>query len=345
MAGLLSVLRALRRAAARELGSFQGIRTNNFFLFIALLVWAAVVSGVEPESAEPLMLLLGFLLLFPLSSDPLGKIPASRMALWPLDQAARWALRLCSLMLSPVLWFALFIVLKTGQTRLALLFLLGAAGIQAAMMAVRSLIGFVPRADPARYVPGLPGPLRELTRQNTRQMFTVLDTYTALLLSAGGTAYRYFYPNADRAAFPILSLVVALAFSTYAQCLFGLEIRNGLTRYGLLPLRGWQVLLSKDIPYLALLLVMTLPLDPAAGLTFGLAALAVGHHSSVVIAEPQQRWRFTGSRLFPGVVQALSAVAIGFAEARQGWPWLALAAVLYGASVWIYGVVWDRRLR
>lgn len=342
---MLAVLKALQRAARRDLGSFQRIQTNNFFLFIALLVWGAVVSGVEPQSAEPLMLLLGFLLLFPLSSDPLGKIPASRLALWPLSRTARLGLRLGSIFLSPVFWFAVFIVLKTGRLRLAVLFLLGAAGIQVVMFLVRFLVGRAPPLDPARYAPGIPGPLRELTRKNARQMFTVLDTYAALLLSAGGTAYRFLYSHPDPAAYPILALFVPLTFSTYAQCLFGLDVRNGLARYRLLPLRGWQILLAKDVPYLGLLLLMVLPLNLAPGLTFGLVALAIGHHSSVLLPEPQQRWRFTGSLLFPGVVQALASLIVGFAEIQQGGLWLLFAAALYGLSLRIYGGIWERRLR
>jgi hypothetical protein len=44
--------------------------------------------------------------------------------------------------------------------------------------------------------------------------------------------------------------------STYAQSLFGLELGSGsgMTRYHLLPLGGWEILLAKDIAFLAMLL-------------------------------------------------------------------------------------------
>ena len=69
VAALAAILQALRRAVRRDLGTFRSLKLNNFFLFIALLIWGALESGVEPKSAEPLLLLLFLVLLFPLSSD------------------------------------------------------------------------------------------------------------------------------------------------------------------------------------------------------------------------------------------------------------------------------------
>ena len=41
-------------------------------------------------------LIMGLVVLFPLSTDPLRKIPPSRLALWPLDRRDHWILRLAS---------------------------------------------------------------------------------------------------------------------------------------------------------------------------------------------------------------------------------------------------------
>jgi hypothetical protein len=174
-------------------------------------------------------------------------------------------------------------------------------------------------------------------------MLSVLDVYIAALIAIGGTAYRFLAPQADAAAFPILAMVVALAISTYAQCLFGLDLTSSaMTRYRLLPLAGWEILLAKDLAYLGLLLFLVLPLAPGPGMTFGLAALAIGHFSSVCLPAAQQRWRFTGSRLLPGVIQALVALALGFGEYQSGIIYLAIAAALYGWSLWFFGRAWDR---
>jgi hypothetical protein len=159
-------------------------------------------------------------------------------------------------------------------------------------------------------------------------MFAVLDTYLAILLSAGGIAYRVLAAPADPAAFPILALLVALALSTGAQVLFGLDSTSAMTRYRLLPLCGWQILLAKDAALLAILTLLVLPLNLPAGLTFLLTALAIGHFPSVSRPLPQLRWRFHGGRMISGVPLAIAGFALGFV-ASHGYLWLSgLSAIL-----------------
>jgi hypothetical protein len=113
---------------------------------------------------------------------------------------------------------------------------------------------------------------------------------------------------------------------------------------GLLPLGGWESLLAKDIAFLAILSVLLLPLDPGPGMTCGLVALALGHHSSVLLELPQQRWRFTGGRLLPvGALQAVCGVALGFLEYQRGLVVLVAAAVGYLVSLRYYGWRWERQ--
>jgi hypothetical protein len=64
MAALRAILKALRRAVVRDLGTLASIKVNNLFLFVALLAYGALNSGQPPKSAEPFFVLLGFLLLF-----------------------------------------------------------------------------------------------------------------------------------------------------------------------------------------------------------------------------------------------------------------------------------------
>jgi hypothetical protein len=133
--------------------------------------------------------------------------------------------------------------------------------------------------------------------------------------------------------------------STYAQSLFGLEIGSGsgMTRYRLLPVGGWEVLLAKDMVFLTVSFVLLLPLDPAPGMTFGLAALAMGHHSSVLLELPRQRWRFAGGRLLPvGALQAIGGMALGFMEYEWGCVVLLAAAGGYLVSLGYYGRRWER---
>jgi hypothetical protein len=161
-------------------------------------------------------------------------------------------------------------------------------------------------------------------------------------LSLGGGAYRIFAAHPDPAAFTIIGLLVALAMSTCAQSLFGLDLDSGITRYHLMPVSGWEILLAKDMAFLAILLVLLLPLDPWPGMTFGLVALAFGHHSSVLAGLPQQRWRFASGNLPFGAMQTAAGMAVGFVEHQRGLSVLALAAMGYLASVYYYGRRWER---
>jgi hypothetical protein len=344
VAALSAILNALRRAVGRDLGTFGSLKLNNFFLFIALLIWGALESGVEPKSAEPLLLLLFLVLLVPLSSDPLQKIPPVRLAMWPLGAGQRLALRLASLGFSPVLWtIAGILLLQRVRPALGLAFLLTAVGVQGGALLGRQIEAQAPRWNALRYVPRLPGRLGGLMRKNVREMLSVLDVYIAALLSVGGVGYRFLAPHPDVSAFPILALVVALAMSTYAQCLFGLDLTStAIMRYRMLPLAGWEILLAKDLAFLGVLFLLVLPVAPGPGMTFGLAALGIGHYPSLCLPAAQQRWRFAGSRLFPGVVQALVALALGFGEFQRGWILLALSAAVYLLSLWLGGRYWDR---
>lgn len=339
---VFAILKALSRAAKRDLATFESVKVNNFFLFVALLIYSALESGVKPSSAEPFLLFLGFLLLFPLSSDPLDKIPEQRLASWPLTRGQRFRLRLASLGLSPVLWLTLAIMLLAAPA-LALFFLTLAVGIQGLIVLSSRLTARAPAWNPQRYIPQLPGRLGGMIRNHTREMLSLLDPYLAALLSLAGSGYRVFGVHPDPSAFPILALLVALALSTCAQCLFGLDSASGVSRYRLLPLRGWQILLAKDVGFLAILLVLVLPLAPGPGMTFGLVALAIGHFPSVGRHRPQRRWRFTSGRLVSGVAQVLLGSMLGLAEDERGVWYLAGAAAAWMVSLYRCGRLWETR--
>ena len=135
-----------------------------------------------------------------------------------------------------------------------------------------------------------------------------------------------------------MSLLVMLALSSYAQCLFGLDGIGGLTRYRLLPLRGWQILLAKDLAFLMVAVVLTLPLNPLAGLAAALLVLTVGHDPSVKHMKPQVRWRFsTGAPLGNGVVQVFTMSIAANGVTRSSVLLIVPCLAAYAASVWWYG--------
>lgn len=79
-----------------------------------------------------------------------------------------------------------------------------------------------------------------------------------------------------------------------------------------------------------------------AGAHLRLVALAFGHHSSVRLELPQQRWRFANGSLPFGAMQAGVAMVLGSVEHQRG-PLVLLAAVLgFAASLVYYGRQWER---
>ena len=319
----------------RDLGSFRSIRVNNFFFFVALLVAGAMQSGLPPWSAYPFMALMGLLLLFPLSSDPLDKIPRERLALWPIDTWTRFALRLTSLALSPILWIAILFALKKSTSTMALSFI-------ALAIVVRGIAFVGLRVPRVPNLPLLPGRLGGMITHHAREMFCLLDTYIAVSLSVLGAVYRIFGTHPDPAAFPVLAILVSLALSTSAQSLFGLDFDSGTTLCRLLPVRGWEVLFAKDIAFLGILFLLVLPLAPLPGMVSGMAALAIDHHSSVFLRLPLQRWRFAGGRLLPvGALQAIAVVAFGSAAQSSPARMLAITSAGFVLSVYFYGKRWE----
>ena len=220
MAALGAILKALRRAVGRDLA---GIFKANNLLFLGLL----------GKSAEALFLLLGLLLLFPLSSDPLAKIPATRLALWPLSRRQRWSLRLASVALSPVAWVGAIILVKTRRPAAALAFCGLALAMQGTLILGRYLAKHNRHWDLFRDLPAIPGRLGGLVRKNVREMLSLLDPYAALLLSIGGGAYRIFAPHPDPAASVIMGLLAALAHEHLRAVT--VRPRPGLRHYALPP--------------------------------------------------------------------------------------------------------------
>jgi hypothetical protein len=294
------------------------------------------------SSAVFFALILGLLLLFPLSADPLAKVPPERLEAWPIHRRGRVALRLGSMALSPAAWITVYVVLKTSSVATGAGFLALALAAQTVSVLSTRLIARAPQWDLLRWIPRFPGRWGGLVSKDLRQMLRTLDFYLALLLSIAGIVYRLLGRQVDSEAFPILAIMVVLALSTYGQCLFGLDWPQGWNRYRLLPVRGWQVLLAKDVAFVLLVMVLVAGLDPVAGFAAALAALAIGHHASVLTPIPQKRWRFTGGTLLPtGLFQAVALFGVGVGARREGWIYLGPALLAYMGSLWFYGRKWD----
>ncbi|HEY6249209.1 MAG TPA: hypothetical protein VI685_04570 [Candidatus Angelobacter sp.] len=341
MAALTAILSALGKVVRRELRSLLSVTLNNFFLVAAFLAYGSLASGRPPLASAPFFFLMALFLLFPASGDPLDKIPQTTLALWPLTRRQRAALRVATFALSPVVLAGL-VILITVRSWAALILVAAMIGIRAvAFVGLRARKRW-PRLYPRRLMPTLPTAIGRLFSLNLRQLFCLLDFYLAIVVSILGCCYRFLSRHPEPAAFPILAILVGLASSTWSQSLFGMESRGSLMLYRLLPLRGWQVLLAKDAAYVAIVCVLTLPLDPPAGIIFALAALAIGRYPSLTQWTEQRRWRFAGGDIRFGFAQIFIASGIAFSAAHGDQWFIGTAFLAYVASLVIGGWYWDR---
>jgi hypothetical protein len=335
MARPIAILKALAKAYRRDWTAIESLTGNNFFLLTLLLLQQAGVF---------VYLIMGLVLLFPLSTDPLRKIPPSRLALWPLTRREGWVLRAAGPWINPLTWIlAGGAIWSAGRTiSVGLWAIIG--GLFVAAFALSHLPS--PGRTPMwRRVPGLPGPLDQLVRKNLREILSTLDYYCAAILSLSVLGWRLFGPALPHEAYMAMTVLTVGAVSSYAQCLFGLDGEGGLSRYRLLPVRGWQLLLAKDAAYLIALLPLTLPLAPVAAFGGALMVLAVGHAPSVEHPREQTRWRFSmGGALGNGIVQMIAmAMTVSSIFSMSLW-FLAPACAAWAASLWWYGARLERAL-
>ena len=322
------ILKALGTAFRRDQRSLESIAGNNFFIVTALLL---------REAGGFIYLLIGLVLLFPLSTDPLRKIPASRLALWPLEPGERRLLRLLSPWINPVSWLIAGLAVWTARGKLTFGLWAAAAGLFVAVFLL-SDIPYTPGRAVWVHVPHFPGRWNQLIRKNLREIVSTLDFYCALLVSLGAMICRLIHLPLPPQAYLAMTVLVVLALSSYAQCLFGLDGAGGLARYRLLPLAGWEILAAKDVAFLLVAIPLTLPLAPLAGLAAALASLAMGHAPTVNRPRPQSRWRFsTGAGVILGLLHAafmtMAASGVYLSNALYLLPVIAA----WAGSTWYYG--------
>jgi hypothetical protein len=324
MARLVAILGALWRAQRRDQKSFESVASNNFFIVTAIFL---------QKAGTFIYLILGLVLLFPLSTDPLRKIPRSRLSLWPLDDTERRLLRVLSPWVNPVTWVIAGLAVWMARGSVSL----GLWAIVAGVIAVGFVLSEIPAPAHGmlRRVPQFPTLLNHLIRKNLREMFATLDFYCALVLSLMASLYRLWGPPLPATALVPLTILVVLALSSYAQCLFGLDGAGGLGRYRLLPLAGWQILAAKDAAFLLVAIPLTLPLAPVPGLSTALVALAMGHGPSVTEHREQTRWRFSsGASVLYGIFQAARMAMAATNDQRLV---LGPALLVWAASLVYYG--------
>lgn len=193
-----------------------------------------------------------------------------------------------------------------------------------------------------RWMPRFPAPLNQLIRKNLREMLSTLDFFCGALIAAAALLWRAMGLLPPPAFFP-LTMIAMLAISTCALSLFGLDGVAGMTRYRLMPVRGWQVLLAKDAAYMAMALLLAAPLSLSGGFAAALVALAVGHRTSVCTPRAQTRWRFqTGPSLGDALAQIVPMTMAAAAVVYTSPLILLVCLAAWAGSTWWFGREIDR---
>jgi hypothetical protein len=161
MARPLAILRALALAYRRDWTAFQSLAGNNFFLITVFLL---------RQAGAFVYLIIGLVLLFPLSTDPLRKIPASRLALWPLERRERWLLRAVSPWINPLTWVIAALAVWTARRNVTLGLWALVAGLFAAGFALSSLPAGTSQGM-WRRVPEFRGPLNQRRSSSPARCF------------------------------------------------------------------------------------------------------------------------------------------------------------------------------
>jgi hypothetical protein len=325
MNALRPILKALYTVSRRDRRSLWSFATNNLFLATLLLGIGAVFF----------LFIMAAVLMFPLSSDPLRKIPAERLDLWPLTKRDRIALHALSPWMNPIAWILAVAAIWTAFHRAPIV------GLVILLIPVAGLaLSWLPHGTDRsvwRDIPAFPGALGQLIRKDLREILSTLDFWVALALSVSCTGYRWFVRALPDDALMVFSILVVLALSSWAQSCFGLDGREGIVRYSLFPLRGWQIFTAKAIAFLIVVTALALPLSLPVAWAAALVALAFGFSGSVHL-KPQRRWRFSsGSSGLNSVMQIAALAMAGAAAFRLNPAVLIPSFVLFAVACYSCG--------
>jgi hypothetical protein len=334
MARLAAVLKATASALWRERRSALSVAANNFFVTVVFFFREYTVGVL-------FYLLLAAVLLFPLSSDPIHRIPRERLQLWPLSESERWLLRVLAPWLNPITWLMAALLLWAGFDRDIKTGALAAV----LLLAIALLAPFAPqggRSSVWKAVPRFPTVIGQFVRKDIRQMLSTLDFWLAAFLSGAFSIYRLLGRDVPAEAATMFSLLVVLALSTVTQTLFALDGNHGRTRYHLMPLAGSQVIAAKATAWLCVLAVLTAPLSLPVGVAAGLVTLAFGCFASVKDGRSRRRWRFASSPApWNSVGLVIALLVVGVAVFRESRWWMALPAVAAVVAVGLSGRRFD----
>ena len=314
----------------------RALRTGRVKFYLTLLTVAGWMTAVSLPAAlsratgdlaagqtaamNRLLLVLCLFWLVALGEDLNVSLSSERLRRFPVGARSLLTLNLLSRFLSPLAWLATIVSLVGLSPLLSARHPL--VGILAALSALALTIGFGMvaahtfgrwgrrrRARRATSIARLPGRLGPLVQKEQRAVISVLDLWMVFLLSLAAAALSFFASLSSTSRQAIFVIVCALNANVTLNCL-GLDRPAGLTRYLILPIRGTDLFLAKNVAVtvvvavqLMLLLaigawqsgVMQLGADMLVAFVLVLAHLAWGNVVSVFEPRRMEPYRFASS--------------------------------------------------
>ena len=283
MARSLAILRVLRLSISRDQKSIVPLTGNTFFI---------VVLFVTQDSGLFLYLLIASVLILPLSTDPMQKIPYTRIGSWPLSTRDRIVLRLSSPWVNPMTWLFVCIVIWASLGKVTI----GVASLLGALIMAGFLLSSSPRLVTTllwKYAPALPGRYRLLWRKEMRHILTSLDWHLALFLSVSTAMARLIGISMPPSGLVILSVLLILSVLNYTQSLFANDGSSGLSRFAILPITGRIVLAIKNLSIMSVASVLLLPMNVPVGISALSVLLSISRKASIEDRRFVQMWRFS----------------------------------------------------
>jgi hypothetical protein len=136
----------------------------------------------------------------------------------------------------------------------------------------------------------IPGALGGLIAKDIRYFRRLLDIYLALPVIGAGCFYLIAVETASLDIVIIFLAAIFLPNSPLAFDCLGLDRVQGLERYSLLALTGKSILISKNLAYVALLFVQTVPLIFLSAIRLGVTGGAFAFVTAISLACAYLAW-------------------------------------------------------
>ena len=281
---------------------------------------ARELAAGQTASMGWLLLSLCLLWLMACGEELHVSLSSDRLRRFPIDRRSLFALSLLSRFLSPIAWLATIVTLiglsPLLSARHPLPAIAGALFLVALAISFGTSVSFLlslhrgPSERTARRatsIASLPGRLGPLVHKEQRALRRVLDVWMGLLPVLAGAAVALFASPSTTVRQAIFVIVCALNSNVTLNAL-GMDRPAGLMRYLILPIRGSDLLVAKNLAMLAvvgtpLLLLLAIDAWQAGVVELGaeivvvtvllLAHLAWGNVVSVYEPRRAEPYRFT----------------------------------------------------